>query len=223
MEIKSITDTVLFSSACLTLKDALIEAIGKKINLYGANLYGANLYGANLSYANLSGANLSGANLSGANLRGANLNGANLNGAYLNGAYLSDADLSRANLSGANLSGANLSGAKNAELAIAQIQFIPPYGAFIGWKKCRSNVIVKLSIPEDAQRSHGSERKCRASHVDVLDVIGADEGISSNEVSVIYRKGERVTADSFDTDRWNVCSHGIHFFLTKEEAIAYDL
>ena len=178
MEIKSITNEVLFTSACLTLKAALIEAFGKKINLRGADLSGADLNCANLS----------GADLSGADLRGA-----------------------------------DLSDAKNAELAIAQIQFIPPDGAFIGWKKCCSNVIVKLSIPADAQRSHGAERKCRASHVDVQDVIGADEGISSNDTSFVYRKGERVTADSFDTDRWNVCSHGIHFFLTKEEAIAYIL
>jgi hypothetical protein len=183
MEIKSITNEVLFTSACLTLKAALIEAFGKKINLCGANLCGADL---------------SGADLCGANLRGADL-------------------------CGANLCGANLRDAINAELVIAQIQFIPPDGAFIGWKKCLRNVIVKLSIPADAQRSHGAERKCRASHVDVQDVIGADEGISSNDNSFVYRKGARVTADSFDEDRWNVCSHGIHFFLTKEEAIAYDL
>ena len=126
-----------------------------------------------------------------------------------------------ANLLGANLRGAYLYGAKNAELAIARLQFIPVDGAFIAWKKCRANVIVKLSIPEDAKRSHGTDRICRASHVDCLEVIGADEGISMSLATVIYRKGERITADSFDEDRWNVCSHGIHFFLTREEAVAY--
>lgn len=27
--------------------------------------------------------------------------------------------------------------------------------------------------------------------------------------------------DSFDEDRWNECSHGIHFFINKQEAIDY--
>ena len=70
MNIKSVTDAVLFTSACLNLKDALIEAVSKK-----ANLSGANLRRANLREAHLSGANLYGANLIEANLRGANLSG----------------------------------------------------------------------------------------------------------------------------------------------------
>ena len=116
---------------------------------------------------------------------------------------------------------ADLREVENAELVIARLQFIPTEGAFIGWKKCRKGVLVKLSIPDDAKRSHGSERKCRASHVDCLEVIGADEGVSINTESVIYRKGERVTADSFNEDRWTTCSHGIHFYLTREEAEAH--
>ena len=110
MDIKNIYDAVIFTSPAFTIKDALIEAISKKINLSGPNLSGANLSGANLTGANLSGAYLSGANLRGANLTGANLSGANLSGAYLSGAYLSGAYLSGANLSGADLSGAYLSG-----------------------------------------------------------------------------------------------------------------
>jgi len=177
MDIKNIYDVVIFTSAALTIKDAVIEAVSKK-----ANLREANLRGANLSEANLRGADLSWTDLSGANLRGA----------------------------------------KNAELVIARLQFIPIEGAFIGWKKCQNDVIVKLSIPAEAKRSHGSERKCRAEFVDCLEVIGADEGVSINTTDVIYRKGERIVADSWDADRWEICSHGIHFFLTREEAEAYE-
>ena len=122
----------------------------------------------------------------------------------------------------ANLSGANLYRAKNADKALAQIQFIPETGAFEAWKICLEGILVHLLIPEDAKRSHGAERKCRASHVVVLEVIGAEEGKSSRG-DVVYRKGETVTADSWDEDRWNVCSHGIHFFLTKIEAENYEL
>ena len=96
---------------------------------------------------------------------GANLRGANLSGAYLSGANLSGANLSGANLSGDYLSGANLIGAKNADLAIARTRIIGD-GALVGWKQCNNGVIVKLSIPADAKRSHAWGRKCRAEFAD---------------------------------------------------------
>jgi hypothetical protein len=107
---------------------------------------------------------------------------------------------------------------------LARVQFIPETGSFEGWKKCRQGIIVKLLVPEDAQRSHGSERKCRASKAVVLDVLGADVAYSGGGYGEVeYRKGETVTPDSWDADRWNVCSHGIHFFLTRIEAEEYEL
>ena len=36
-----------------------------------------------------------------------------------------------------------------------------------------------------------------------------------------YVKGEMVYPDSFDDNRWNECSHGIHFFINKEDALNY--
>jgi hypothetical protein len=185
-----------------------------------ANLSRADLSGANLSGADLSGANLSRANLSRADLSGANLSGADLSGAYLSGANLSGANLSRADLSGANLSGANLSGAKNAELIIAQTRILPE-GDLIGWKKCAGGVIVKLRIPTDAKRSHAFGRKCRAEFADVLEVFGAEIGISKHDSKTEYRAGERVTPDAFDEDWQEECSSGVHFFITKAEAEAY--
>jgi hypothetical protein len=195
-------------------------------NLIGANLIGADLNGADLNGADLRGADLSGADLCGADLSGADLNGADLCGANLRGANLRWADLSGANLSRADLNGAYLSGAKGADLALAIRMHIPPTGPFWAWKKCHSasdDVIVKLLVPEDARRSHGAERKCRAEFVDVLEVIGAEEGHSDHTPRTIYRAGQRVTADSWDDNRWDTCSHGISFFLTKEEAEAYNL
>ncbi|WP_206173664.1 pentapeptide repeat-containing protein [Variovorax sp. RKNM96] len=211
-----------------------------RANLYGADLSGANLSGADLSGANLSGANLSRANLYGADLSGANLSranlygadlygadlyGADLSGADLSGANLSGANLSRANLYGADLSGANLSranlyGAKNAELAVAKTRILPE-GALIGWKKCQKRVIVKLRIPEEANRSHAFGRKCRAEFADVIEVIGAEVAISTHDGVTEYRAGQRVTPDSFSLDWQSECEAGIHFFITKAEAEAY--
>ena len=229
---------VLFESTTSnSLKEAVIEARRQRANLSGANLYGANLYGANLSGANLYGANLSranlsgadlsranlsGANLYGADLSGANLSGANLTGADLYGANLSGANLYGANLSGANLSGANLYGALHAELTIAQTRILPDEGAVIGWKKCRGGVIVKLLVPEGAKRSHAFGRKCRAEWVEVLEVFGADVGVSLHDAATKYRKGEVVRPDSF-SDNWrDECAPGIHFFITRIEAENYN-
>ena len=204
----------------------LRDANLRDADLRDADLRDANLRDADLRDADLRGANLCDANLCGANLRGANLCGANLRGANLCDANLRGADLSGADLSGANLCGAYLCGAKGADLALATGMHIPPEGPFWGYKKCHSvngDILVKLLIPADARRSHGAERKCRAEFVDVLEVIGANEGVSDRDSSVRYRAGERVTADSWDEDRWETCSHGIHFMLTKEEAQAYSL
>ena len=160
------------------------------------------------------------ANLSRANLSDADLSGANLSRADLSVADLSGAKLSRADISGANLSGTNLSRAKNAEYAIS-ITRICPEGDIIGWKKCIDNVIVKLLIPADAKRNNAFGRKCRAEYAKVLEVIGAEVGISQHDNSVVYKVGEIVRPDSFDEDFTNECSSGIHFFITRHEAENY--
>ena len=155
-----------------------------------------------------------------ADLSGADLGGADLSSAYLRGADLSGAYLSGADLRGADLSGADLSGAKGAELAIAKTRILPE-GSIIGWKKCREGVIVKLRIPEEAKRSHAFGRKCRAEYADVLEVIGADVGVSSHDGETEYRAGHRVTPDRFDDNWQDECSSGIHFFITRLEAENY--
>jgi len=190
-------------------------------NLYGANLRGANLYGADLRGANLYGANLYGADLRGANLYGANLRGANLYGADLRGANLYGADLYEANLSGANLSGADLRGTKSAELAIARTRILPDTGDIIGWKKCKNKVIVKLLIKSETKRCHAFGRKCRAERATVLEVFGADKGISNHDGKTEYAAGQEVVCDVWGED-WTVeCSGGIHFFITRLEAENY--
>ena len=205
-------------------------------NLFEANLSGANLFRANLSRAdlfeaNLFEANLSGANLSGANLSRADLFEANLFEANLSGANLFRADLFEANLSRANLSGANyIEKAKNLFYPIA----CPEIGAFVGWKKARVKTsghecIVKLEITEDAVRSSGTGRKCRCSKATVLEIQDL-EGIVLEQVAVSdrdenfhYIPGTVVSVSDFDENRWNECSTGIHFYITREEAVRHIL
>ena len=211
------TGVVLCEFDVQTMREAVIKAVKS-----GADLSGANLRGANLSGANLRGANLSGANLYGANLYGANLYGADLYGADLSGADLSGADLSRADLYGANLSGADLYGAKNSAILIARSQITPQEGAFVGWKKLQGGVIAKLVIPHDAKRLNAiGSRKCRADKAFVLELFGADEAYDKHTGALLYKKEEWVIPDSFDEDIRVECSHGIHFFMRREEAEVY--
>jgi len=159
---------------------------------------------------------------SGADLSGAYLSGANLSGAYLSGADLSGADLSGAYLSGAYLLGAYLSGAIiNYNCVAFQQTRILPEGQIIGWKKCKNNVIVKLSIPAEAKRSHAFGRKCRAEFADVIEIFGADKAISNHDNKTTYEVGKRIYPDSFDENWQNECSNGIHFFITRVEAENY--
>ena len=190
--------------------------------LRGADLSGANLYGANLRGADLSGANLSSAYLSSANLSGANLYGANLRGADLSGAYLRSANLSSANLRGANLDNVKYNG-RTTMYALA----CPEKGAFIGYKKAR-NYIIELQITEDAKRSSATSRKCRCSKAKVLSITNLDGSetelkqiSSSYRDSFVYKLGETVEEPDFCEDRWNECAPGIHFFITRDEAVRY--
>ena len=122
--------------------------------------------------------------------------------------------------SGADLRGANLDGAKNAELAQAYTAILPE-GDLVGWKKCRNGVIVKLLIPQKAKRSNATGRKCRAEYAQVLRVFGAVEGISQHDSKIVYREGETIKANTWDDNRFNECSGGIHFFITRVEAEKY--
>ena len=195
-----------------------------RANLRGANLRYANLRYANLSRANLSRANLRDADLSYANLGGANFRDADLSYANLGGANFRDADLRNANLDGANLRDADLRDAKNIPYIPLEC---PSEGSFIGWKKI-NKILIKLEIPEDARRSSATTKKCRCDKAKVLGFydlnsteLNIDKIINNNYNTCEYIKSEMVYPDSFDEDRWNECSHGIHFFINKQDAINY--
>jgi uncharacterized protein YjbI with pentapeptide repeats len=195
-----------------------------------ADLSNADLRDADLRDADLRDADLRDADLSNADLRDADLIGANLSNADLRGANLIGADLRGANLIGANLIGADLRGADLRD-AKGITMTCPSDGAFIGWKKAVSRngfAIVKLQILDDAKRSSATGRKCRCDKAKVLAIYNQDnkeidEAHSDRDVSFIYRPGEIVVPDSFDDNRWNECSNGIHFFITRQEAEEYSL
>ena len=165
-------------------------------------------------------ADLRSADLSSADLRSANLRYANLRSANLSSANLRSADLSYA-----NLSSADLSSAKNKEMADA-ITTIVSDGDIIGWKKCNEGV-VKLLIPAKAKRSNATGRKCRAEYaIDkghfLLDGKRTRKDFTSlYSGDFVYKVGATIKPDKFDENRWEECSSGVHFFITRYEAENY--
>ena len=169
-------------------------------------------------------ADLRNADLQYADVWNADLQYADLQNADLWHADLRHVDLRNADLRNANLRNANLRNAGGIPLSC------PEEGAFIGWKKAYKNQIeylVKLEVPEDAKRSSATGRKCRCDKAKIIEIYTMDSEIveetvhSDRDVDFMYQKGQTVSVDNFEEDRWVKCAPGIHFFITKQEAIDY--
>ncbi len=180
-----------------------------------ADLSNADLRYADLRYADLNDANLKGADLKGADLRYADLRHANLNGADLRYADLSNADLRYADLNDANLRGAigNLIEYRKGKILS---------DAIIGYKKCQNNIIVTLEIPAGAVVFSINGNKCRTNKCKVVAIDGANKAISIYNSSFTYEVGKEIIIDDFNLEYNVECSNGIHFFMTKDEAINFD-
>ena len=90
--------------------------------------------------------------------------------------------------------------------------------------------IVELEIPEDAIRvSSSSSRKCRCSKAKVISITNLDGSpadvktvYSSFDKEFAYTVGKTVSVDNFNINWWEVCASGIHFFITRQEAVDYN-
>ena len=229
-----VSGKVIFSHECdnnsvaKTLRFAASNGADlSNVFLCDADLRGADLRDVGLRGADLRDANLYSATLCNVDLRGADLRGAVLCYADLGDADLRDADLRYADLHDANLFRADLRGA-NLRRSIGLGFACPTEGEFIGWKKA-SNFIVKLLIPADALRSSATSTKCRCNKAFVLDIQNGDGSetdvysVASNRDSMFkYVRNSWVEVNDFDTNRWNECAPGIHFFVDRQEAVDYE-
>ena len=215
------------------------------VNFYKSDLREADLRRASLQHTNLSYADFREATLNDTNICDSNLSHADFGDASLIGTYLAHSNLTRADFRGANLSWVDLHSCVFYDTDLRDCNFMyssfrdskyvpyipfqcPSDGAFVGWKKV-NNVLIKLEIPADAQRSSATTNKCRC---DKAKVLGFYDSLGEMELNITelvndryeecrYVKGEMVYPDFFDEDRWNECSHGIHFFINKQDAIDY--
>ena len=149
--------------------------------------------------------------------------------------------LYRANLLGANLREADLGGADLCEADLRgakEIPFVPftcpSDGAFIGWKKVydeeyEKDYLIKLEICDDSKRSSATGTKCRCDKAKVLEITEVETGehkdkvVNTNYTVTTYSVGEMVYADEWNENRWEECSHGIHFFINRQEALNYEV
>jgi len=221
--------------------DTAAIRVGAEKDLRDANLRGvylrladvrdADVRDAYLRDANLHRADLRGADLQGADLRDANLHRADLRDADLRDADLRDADLQDADLRGADLRGADLQEAylRDANLRNADLpayERLSDSDSFVAYKGCKGHV-VKLEVPADAERvSSLIGSKCRAEYANVIEVLNENGEPCDSTVaygwydeSFEYREGETVDPDSWDDDIRVQCTHGIHIYPTKREAI----
>jgi uncharacterized protein YjbI with pentapeptide repeats len=155
---------------------------------------------------------------------------------HMKSAIFLQCDLEDANFTGADITDVifnecNFTGVKGLN---DRPMVCPEKGEFIGWKKIfyghgkyTDVCIIKLQIPADAKRSSGTSRMCRCDKAKTLEIKIQETGEKIEEIhnesfgNTLYKVGETTYADEFDENRWVTITHGLHFFMTEEEAINY--
>lgn len=163
---------------------------------------------------------------------------------------LTNVNLAGANLSSAEIRDCKLENITTNPCTSFYSLQCPEEGSFIGFKKANifvpdntlgdytvtnmnigspHPVIIKLQITEDSLRSSATSRKCRCSKAKVLSISYLDgtecsEGTiahSKRDFDFTYKVGDILEIKNFNEDRWKGCTTGIHFFITREEAVNY--
>lgn len=94
--------------------------------------------------------------------------------------------------------------------------------------------LITLRIPPEAKIVHAQSLKMRTNFAYVEEIIGIYSGKryekayclyrnihAAEDAKTVYKLGEVVLPDIFDDSPLEVCTHGIHFFLSKKLAYKY--
>lgn len=201
------------------------------------DLSGKDLHNIDFTVSMFANVTLDGADLSGSCIKNACLDGCSLRGIRFVDADMRGACMRRCDMTGCNICGANLYSAvlENADLTdiISDDRtqwfrmYCPETGPILGYKKCVNDRLVQLLIPADAKRTSSTMPSCRCNKAKVLTIKSFDdteeyeEAWSLVDENFVYRKGQWVEVKDFNEDRWFDSTTGIHFWLTKADAIAY--
>lgn len=192
-----------------------------------ADFTGARFFFTELCDSDFTGSIFQNATFIGADMDNAIFTKANLKEAYfsyINRSFwsdFSDSDMTGAKVNDTHFDDENLKNVKGLYRPL----YCPEEGSFIAWKSCRGGKIVKLLIPEDAERKGYAIGDCRASRAVVLDIFNkdgdsVDEAISQIDKDFIYKKGKTVVAKAVPSNYSDVS--GIWFELSRAEAETYD-
>ena len=109
----------------------------------------------------------------------------------------------------------------------------------IGYKKIQDGYIVKLAILEDGKnnelrkdvkRQNIKTAKMRCSKALVLDIYKfnecektrIDKGYGLYDTNFCYEVGKEIEVNDYDDNLTNICSTGIHYFLSEEPAFFWN-
>lgn len=232
---KSIAEAELLRILEERSKDKMVEL--KEVQLENLDLSRFDLHNVNFAWSDFKNVNLEGANFensilentyfSDCSLRGAILRNSNLGGANFRFCDLSHSNIEGANLFCAVLEGARLDGIRHNENTKYFRLYCPEKGPFLGYKQCFNYKIVQLLIPADARRTSGTTNACRCNKAKVLSIKSYDlqehymEARSLVNENFVYRVGEMAEVADFNEDRWYESTTGIHFWMTRNEAMGY--
>lgn len=96
------------------------------------------------------------------------------------------------------------------------------------YKKLRDEKIATLKLVKGQTFQSEHFYKCRTDRAIVVEITNIDNteeyqnGVSMRNSSFIYEVGKEVIANRYD-ENIEECSNGIHFFLTREKAVEYNL
>lgn len=95
------------------------------------------------------------------------------------------------------------------------------------WKRVQRH-LIKLQVPAEARRVGGlTGRKCRCEFALVVSIDDPEGNpiesvVGGYDPEFIYRVGDIVRPNRYEDDPRLECAPGIHFFITKSEALSYD-
>ena len=213
-------------------KTAFRECLFEDMDLTGYDLSNLDFTLSSFREVILDQVDFSGASLENTLLDGCSMRGANYQNANLRTASMRECDMTGCNICGANLFCAVLEHARlDGVISDENTQWFrlhcPESGPFVAYKKCLNDRIVQLLVPADAKRTSATGKTCRCSRAKVLAIKNFDETISYEEAwstvddNFVYRKGQWVEVKDFNEDRWMDSTTGIHFWMNRDEAIAY--
>jgi hypothetical protein len=204
------------------------------LDLSGRDMTGLNLRRATFERCDLRGTDLSGSMMDHVAFYNCEIRDMKLRGCKARGVMFRFHDMEGIDIRGANIYNSVLEDAVNQDKVIYDDDTrwykmsCPEEGPFIAWKCCTDLRVVMMLVPADAKRCMATMETGRVSKVKVLAIKSIDEkesytwAQSTVDPDFYYEVGKWLEpANGFQEDRWKDSSPGIHFFLEREQCIAY--